>query len=78
MATLAVLALFGFVVLPAIGWAIRLTCQIVGWTLRMALGIFLAPLWIVILLVGGLAVAAHALIPLAIVWFVLSMIFAES
>ena len=77
MATLTVLALFGFVAIPAIGWAIRLTCRIVGWTLRMALGIFLAPLWIVILLAGGLAVAARALLPLVIVWYLVSMIFAE-
>ena len=63
MYTLAVLALFGFVVLPLVGWMLRLACRIIGWGVSIAL----LPFWIMCLVVGGLALAARALLPLVLV-----------
>lgn len=71
MFTLIVLAFF---VIPAMVGAMKLALRLLGWTLRMTLSIFLLPVWIVILLVGGLASAAAALAPLAIVAFLIMLL----
>ena len=78
MFTLAVLAIVAFAVIPAVAWALGLAFRILGWTMRMVFGVLLLPLWIVIAVVGGLAAAAHALIPIMLIVFVLSLIIPES
>lgn len=77
MFTLVALIVFACVVLPALAWAVGLVFRIFGWTMRMVFGVLLLPLWIVFALVGGLAVAAQLLIPIALVLFVLSVITSE-
>ena len=78
MFTLVALIAFACVVMPALAWAVGLVFRIFGWTMRMVFGVLLLPLWILFALIGGLAVAAQALIPIAIVLFVLSIITAEN
>ena len=78
MFTLAFLIVFACVVLPALAWAVGLVFRIFGWTLRMVFGLLLAPLWIVIALIGGLALACQAIIPLALVALVVMVLIPES
>ena len=77
MLTLSVLAIFGLVVAPALAWMLRVTFQVFGWTLRMVLGLLLLPLWIVLALAGGVALAIRALLPIALVLFVVSLFVPE-
>ena len=77
MLTLAFLIVFACVVLPALAWALGLVFRIFGWTLRMVFGLLLAPLWIVLALVGGLAAACQALVPLALVALIVMAIIPE-
>ncbi len=78
MLTLAVLAIMAFVVLPALAWVIGMVFRVFGWTMRMVFGVLLMPLWIVLALVGGLAFAAQAIVPIALVVFLVSMFVPES
>jgi hypothetical protein len=78
MLTLAVLAIMAFVVLPALAWVIGMVFRVFGWTMRMVFGVLLMPLWIVLALVGGLAFAAQAIVPIALVVFLVSMLVPES
>ncbi|MBQ9317715.1 MAG: hypothetical protein IJ203_12950 [Atopobiaceae bacterium] len=78
MLTLAVLAIMTFVVLPALAWVIGMVFRVFGWTMRMVFGVLLMPLWIVLALVGGLAFAAQAIVPIALVVFLVSMLVPES
>ena len=78
MFTLAVFAFFACVVLPACAWMLRLVFHMVGWTMRLVFGVLLMPLWIVMALIGGLAFAAHALIPIALVVFMISLLVPEN
>ena len=78
MFTLAVLAIMAFVVLPALAWVIGMVFRVFGWTMRMVFGVLLMPLWIVLALVGGLAFAAQAIVPIALVVFLVSMLVPES
>lgn len=78
MLTLAVLAIMAFVVLPALVWVIGMVFRVFGWTMRMVFGVLLMPLWIVLALVGGLAFAAQAIVPIALVVFLVSMLVPES
>ena len=78
MLTLAVLAIMAFVVLPALAWVIGMVFRVFGWTMRMVFGVLLMPLWIVLALVGGLAFAAQAIIPIALVVFLVSMLVPEN
>lgn len=77
MITLAVFAVFACVVLPALAWALRLVFKIFGWTMRMVFGVLLMPVWIVLALIGGAAFAVQALIPIALVLFVISLLVPE-
>ena len=77
MFTLAVFAFFACVVLPACAWMLRLVFHMVGWTMRLVFGVLLMPLWIVLAVMGGLVFAAQAIIPIAIVAFVISMFVPE-
>jgi hypothetical protein len=77
MLTLSVLAVFALVVVPALAWALRVTLKVFGWTLRMALGVLFLPLWIAIALIGGVAVAFQALLPIALLLFVASLFVSE-
>ena len=78
MLTLAVLAIMAFVVLPALAWVIGMVFRVFGWTMRLVFGVLLMPLWIVLALVGGLAFAAQAIVPIALVVFLVSMFVPES
>ena len=78
MLTLAVLAIMAFVVLPALAWVIGMVFRVFGWTMRMVFGVLLMPLWIVLALVGGLAFAAQAIVPIALVVFLVSRLVPES
>ena len=78
MLTLAVLAIMAFVVLPALAWVIGMVFRVFGWTMRMVFGVLLMPLGIVLALVGGLAFAAQAIVPIALVVFLVSMLVPES
>ena len=74
MFTAIVLAFF---VLPVVAGMMKFALRLVGWTLRMALGIVLLPLWIVVAVTCGLALAVRWLLPLMLVAFVLSLVFDE-
>ena len=74
MFTLAALALLAFVVVPAAAWAFGIVFKVLGWTMRMAFGVLLLPLWIVGLCIGGLALSLQFIIPIALVLFVISLI----
>lgn len=74
MFTAIVLAFF---VLPVVAGAMKFALRLAGWTLRMALGIVLLPLWIVVAATCGLALALRWLLPLMLVAFVLSLVFDE-
>ena len=74
MFTAIVLAFF---VLPVIAGMMKFALRLVGWTLRVALGIVLLPLWIVVAVTCGLALAVRWLLPLMLVAFVLSLVFDE-
>ena len=78
MFTLTALFVFACVVLPALAWALKLVFRIFGWTMRLVFGVLLAPLWITLALVGGLAFAAQIVIPLALVVFVIGMLVPEN
>lgn len=77
MFTLAAFVVFACVVMPALAWALGLVFRIFGWTMRMVFGVLLMPLWIVLAVIGGLAFALQALIPIALVVFVLSLLVPE-
>ena len=77
MLALTVLAILAFGILPLVGWVFKLGFHLIGWSMRLVFGVLLLPLWIVIAVVGGLAAAGSVLIPIAIVFVVLSMINAE-
>lgn len=74
MFTLAALALFAFVVLPAAAWAFGLVFKVLGWTMRMVFGVLLLPVWIVGLCIGGLALSLQFIIPVLLVLFFISLI----
>lgn len=74
MFTLAALALFAFVVVPAAAWAFGFVFKVLGWTMRMVFGVLLLPVWIVGLCIGGLALSLQFLIPVALVFFIISLI----
>lgn len=77
MEALVTLAVLFCVIIPAAAWVFNLTFRIMGWTLRMIFGVLLFPLWIVLALAGGIALAAQVLIPIAVVFFVGSLIFSD-
>lgn len=77
MFTLAVFAVFACVVLPALAWALRLVFKVFGWTMRMVFGVLLMPLWILMAVVGGLAFAMQAIIPIALIVFLISLFIPE-
>ena len=77
MFTLAAFAIMAFVVIPAFVWVLELVCRLVGWTMRMVFGVLLLPVWIMLAVVGGLAFALKALLPIAVVLFVLSLLVPE-
>ena len=78
MLTLVVFAALASVVVPALAWVLGLVFRVFGWTMRMVFGVLLLPVWIVLGLVGGLGFAASALIPIAIVWFIVSVVLDEA
>ncbi|MBP3893488.1 MAG: hypothetical protein J6D34_05525 [Atopobiaceae bacterium] len=78
MFTLAVFAFFACVVLPACAWMLRLVFRVFGWTMRLVFGVLLMPLWIVLAVMGGLAFAVQAIIPIALIAFVVSLFVPES
>ena len=76
-ATFLALAFAGFVVLPILGWVFGLVFRVLGWTLRGFFGLLFAPLCLVGLLFGGIALAAQLIIPLGIAWLVYNMFVAD-
>ena len=78
MFTLAMLVVFACVVMPALAWALSLVFRIFGWTMRMVFGVLLMPLWIVLAVMGGLAFAVQAIVPIALVIFVVSLLVPEN
>ena len=78
MLTLAVLAFAAFAIIPAVMWVMGLVFRMIGWTMRMVFGVLLMPLWIVLAVVGGLAFAAQAIVPIALVVFLISLLVPES
>lgn len=74
MLTAIVLAFF---VLPVVAGVMKLAMRLLGWTLRLAVGIFLLPLWIVVGIVGGLAAATQLLLPLFLVFLAISVFLPE-
>ncbi len=72
--------LVGMVALPLVGWVFGLVFRIFGWSMRLifsSLRLLLLPLWLVVAALGGLALAAHALVPLFLIWVVLSILVPE-
>lgn len=78
MLTLASLAVLVFVVIPAAAWVLGLMFRVLGWTMRMIFGVLLLPLWIVLFVLGGLALAAQIVIPIALIVFVISLFVPET
>ena len=78
MLTLAVLAFVAFAIIPAVAWVMGLAFRLFGWTMRMVFGVLLLPLWIVMAVIGGLAFAARAIIPIAVVMFIISLLVPEN
>lgn len=78
MLTLAVLAFAAFAIIPAVMWVMGLVFRMIGWTMRMVFGVLLLPLWIVMADIGGLAFAARAIIPIAVVMFIISLLVPEN
>ena len=78
MLTLAVLAFAAFAIIPAAMWVMGLAFRVIGWTMRMVFGVLLMPLWIVMAVIGGLAFAARAIIPIAVVMFIISLLVPEN
>ena len=78
MLTLAVFAFAAFAIIPAVMWVMGLVFRMIGWTMRMVFGVLLMPLWIVLAVVGGLAFAAQAIVPIALVVFLISLLVPES
>ena len=74
MLTAIVLAFF---VLPVVAGVMRLAMRLLGWTLRLTVGIILLPLWIMVAVVGGLAAATQLLLPLVLVGLVISIFLPE-
>jgi hypothetical protein len=74
MLTAIVLAFF---VLPVVAGVMKLAMRLLGWTLRLAVGIFLLPLWIVVAVIGGLAAASQLLLPLFLVFLAISVFLPE-
>ncbi len=74
MLTAIVLAFF---VLPVVAGVMKLAMRLLGWTLRLAVGIFLLPLWIVVAVIGGLAAASQLLFPLFLVFLAISVFLPE-
>lgn len=72
---------FGLAVIPAIAWVLGLVLRVFGWTLKAMLsllGILLLPVWLVVMLVGGIAVAARLLVPVALLWLLFSALVPET
>ncbi len=79
-ATFLVSALACMVVMPVVALVLGLMFRVLGWTLRIVfsvLGVLLLPVWLILMVVGGVAAAAHLLIPAALVLFVGSMLVGE-
>lgn len=74
MLTAIVLAFF---VLPVVAGVMKLAMRLLGWTLQLVVGIVLLPVWIVVALVGGLAAASQLLLPLFLVFLVISVFLPE-
>ena len=74
MLTAIVLAFF---VLPVVAGVMKLAMRLLGWTLRLVVGIFLLPLWIVVAVIGGLAAASQLLLPLFLVFLAISVFLPE-
>ena len=77
MITLAVLFVFACVALPILAWAIELFIRLFAWTVRTAVVVLLAPLWGVVALVGGLAVAIRMTVPLVLLLAIASVLIPE-
>ncbi|MDI9590963.1 MAG: hypothetical protein QM302_08020 [Acidobacteriota bacterium] len=77
MSALVAFAVLCLVGLPVVAWVLRLALRVFGWTLRLALGVLLMPLWIGILLFGGIALAVPLLAPLALIWLLFSLLGSE-
>lgn len=72
--------LVGMVALSVVGWVLGLVFRIFGWSMRLVFGslrLLLWPLWLVAALFGGFALAVPALVPLALIWVVLSVLVPE-
>lgn len=65
-------------IMPVAAWVLGLVFRVLGWTMRVmfsVLGIFLLPVWLLLMGLGGLALAARFLIPMALVWLLASTVF---
>jgi hypothetical protein len=74
---LATIVLVLVVYMVAFG-ALKLAMRLLGWTLRMAVRIALLPLWVVLAVLRGAAFAFGALIPFALIAFLVGLLFSES
>lgn len=80
-ATMLLPTLACLMVMPVAFWALGLLFRVLGWTLRLGfsiLGVFLMPLWLVLMAFGGVAMALRFALPLALVWLVFSAFNTES
>lgn len=72
---------FGLAVIPALAWVMGLVLRVFGWTLRAMLsllGILLLPLWLVVMAVGGIALAIRLLAPVALLVLAFSVLAPEA
>jgi hypothetical protein len=62
---------------PIVIGSLRLAARLLGWTLRMVMGIVLFPVWLVLIVFGGIFVAFQALLPFALIALLISMFVPE-
>ena len=73
-----VLIAAGYVALSAAAWVMSLVFRVLGWSFRMLFSVLLLPFWIVIAIVGGLATAFQALLPIVVIAFLIGIFLPES
>lgn len=62
---------------PVVFGSLRLAARLLGWTLRLVLGIVLLPVWLVLIAFGGIFVAFQALLPFALIALLFSLFNSE-
>ena len=78
--SLVVTLFTAFVVLEVVMWSVRLVFRLLGWTLKAGfwlMGLLLSPVWLVLVVVFGIASVGWTLLPLILVAAFISGLFSE-